>query len=105
MLSKITSPRTMLKLPWIGDDMLSPMAMDLSAGQLMQLGWIKLRASSTLHCRLGGDSQSIGGALEIIPSEDNFDVIRMVEGTKPALAPQTAISAYAPGCSKSALLP
>lgn len=105
VLSKITGPRTMLKLPWIGDDLLRPMAMDLSAGQLMQLGWIKLRASSTLHCRLGGDPQSIGGASEIIPSEDNFDVIRMVEGTKPARAPQTAISQYAPGCSKSALLP
>ncbi|MHB8060051.1 MAG: LCP family protein, partial [Gaiellaceae bacterium] len=105
VLSKITSPRTMLKLPWIGDDLLRPMATDLSAGQLMQLGWIKLRASTTLHCRLGGDSQSIGGASEIIPSEDNISVIQMVEGTRPARAPQTAISMYAPGCAKGALLP
>jgi LCP family protein required for cell wall assembly len=93
------------KLPWLGDKLLRPMATDLSAGELMQLGWNKLRASSTLHCRLGGDSQLVGGAWEIVPSEDNFDVIRMVEGTKPARAPQIAISAYAPGCSKSALLP
>jgi LCP family protein required for cell wall assembly len=105
VLAKITSPMTMLKLPWLGDDLLRPMGTDLSAGELMQLGWIKLRASSTLHCRLGGDSQSVGGALEIIPSEDNFDVIRMVEGTKPPQAPQTGVSAYAPGCSKNALLP
>jgi hypothetical protein len=95
----------MLKLPWLGDKLLRPMATDLSAGELMQLGWIKLRASSTLHCRLGGDSEMVGGASEIVPSEDNFDVIRMVEGTKPARAPQTNVSMYAPGCSKSTLLP
>jgi hypothetical protein len=47
----------------------------------------------------------VGGASEIVPSEDNFDVIRMVEGTKPARAPQTNVSMYAPGCSKSTLLP
>jgi LCP family protein required for cell wall assembly len=104
VLSKITSPMTMIKLPWVGDDLLKPMASDLSAAQLMQLGWIKLRASSTLHCRLGGDSQSFGGALEIAPSDDNFSVIQMVEGAKPARAPATS-SLYAPGCSTGALLP
>jgi LCP family protein required for cell wall assembly len=105
VLSKITSPMTMLKLPWLGEDLLRPMATDLSAGQLMQLGWIKLRASSTLHCRLGGDPQTVGGAKEISPTEDNFSVIRMVEGVEPARAPATGTSAYAPGCSKGALLP
>ncbi len=105
VLAKITSPMTMLELPWLGDDLLRPMATDLSAGQLMQLGWIKLRASSTLHCRLGGDSQYVGGGSEIIPSEDNYSVIRMVEGTEPARAPATAISQYAPGCSTGELLP
>jgi LCP family protein required for cell wall assembly len=105
VLSKITSPMTMAKLPWLGDDLLRPMATDLSAGQLMQLGWIKLRASSTLHCRLGGDSQSFGGALEIRPSEENFSVIRMVEGTEQARAPATGSSMYSPGCSKGTMLP
>ncbi|MGA9762422.1 MAG: LCP family protein [Gaiellaceae bacterium] len=105
VLSKITSPMTMLKLPSLGDDLLKPMATDLSAAQLMQLGWIKLRASNTLHCRLGGDSQSFGGALEIAPSEDNYSVIQMVEGTTPARAPDTSSSQYAPGCSKGTMLP
>ena len=104
VLSKITSPMTMIKLPWLGDDLLRPMATDLSASQLMQLGWIKLRASSTLHCRLGGDSQSVGGASEIIPSEENFSVIHMVEGTEPARAPDLSSSLYAPGCSKGTML-
>ncbi len=105
VLSKITSPTTMTKLPWLGDDLLQPMATDLSAGQLMQLGWIKLRASSTLHCRLGGDPQYVGGAREISPTEENFSVIRMVEGTEPVRAPAAGVSLYAPGCSKGALLP
>lgn len=105
VLSKITSPTTMIELPWIGDDLLRPMATDLSAGQLMQLGWIKLRSSSTLHCRLGGDSQTVGGASEIIPTEDNYSVIRMVEGTEPVRAPAAGSSLYAPGCSKGPMLP
>ena len=104
VLAKITSPSTMIKLPWIGEKLLRPMATDLSAAELMQLGWVKLRASSTLHCRLGGDSQSFGGALEISPSEDNFSVIRMVLGTTPPRPPDIATSQYAPGCSKGTLL-
>ena len=102
VLSKMTSPTTMLKLPWLGEKLLRPMATDLSAAQLMQLGWIKLRASNTLHCRLGGVSQNIGGALEIRPSEENYSVIQMVEGTRPARAPG---SLFGPGCSDKALLP
>jgi LCP family protein required for cell wall assembly len=105
VLSKITSPTMMIKLPWLGDDLLRPMATDLSASQLMQLGWIKMRASSPLYCRLGGDSQVIGGADEIIPTEENYSVIRMVEGTEPARAPDLSSSLYAPGCSKGAMLP
>jgi LCP family protein required for cell wall assembly len=105
VLSKITSFGTMIKLPWIGSDLLKPMATDLSASQLMQLGWVKLRASHTLHCRLGGDSETVGGAAEIRPSEDNFQVIAMVNGSEPPRAPDTTMSAYAPGCSSSAMLP
>ncbi|MGD0167149.1 MAG: LCP family protein [Gaiellaceae bacterium] len=105
VLSKITGLTTMLQLPWLGDDLMRPMATDLSAGDLMQLGWIKLRASSTLHCRLGGDPETIGGANEIAPAPENFSVIGMVEGTVPLRAPNTAISVYAPGCSTKAMLP
>jgi LCP family protein required for cell wall assembly len=105
VLSKITSPTSMIKLPWLGDALLRPMATDLSAAQLMQLGWIKLRSSSTLHCRLGGDSQSFGGAKEINPTEDNYSVIQMVEGTTPPLAPDLRSSLYAPGCTTASLLP
>jgi LCP family protein required for cell wall assembly len=104
VLAKITSVGTMFKLPWLGDDLLRPMATDLSAGQLMQLGWVKLRAGHALHCRLGGDPQSVGGASEIIPVEENFDVIRMVEGTEPPRPPLAGSSLYAPGCSSGPML-
>ncbi len=105
VLAKITGVKTMLQLPWLGGDLLRPLATDLSAAQLMQLGWIKLRASTTLHCRLGGDPQTIGGASELVPVEENFSVIRMVEGTETPRAPTDGASLYEPGCSKKALLP
>jgi LCP family protein required for cell wall assembly len=105
VLSKITGVTTMLELPWLADDVLKPMATDLSAGDLMQLGWLKLRASRTLHCRLGGEPQTIGGANELIPGEENFSVIRMVKGTETPRPPTVGATLYAPGCSTGTLLP
>jgi LCP family protein required for cell wall assembly len=105
VLSKITGLTTMLQLPWLGKDILKPIATDLSAGELMQLGWVKLRASHTLHCRLGGDPQTIGGASELVPGEENFSVIRMVQGTERPREPTSGASLYAPGCSTKAMLP
>ena len=81
------------------------MATDLSAGDLMQLGWLKLRASRTLHCRLGGESVNVGCARELNPGEENFSVIRMVKGTETPRGPAAGASLYAPGCSKGAMLP
>lgn len=106
VLSKITGVKTMLRLPWTGSDLLRPLATDLTASQLIQLGWIKLRASTTLHCRLGGDPQTTyGGASVIAPSEDNYAVIRMLEGTEAPRAPSDGTTLYEPGCSKGELLP
>ena len=39
MLREADEPRRLVQLPFIGDDMLKPLATDLSAGQMMQLGW------------------------------------------------------------------
>ena len=63
MTNKLVSAGTFLKLPFVGDDLVKPLATDLSAGQLLQLGWVRFRSneSRSLHCRLGGESQSIGG--------------------------------------------
>ncbi len=53
---KLTSFGTLVKLPFIGDDLLAPVTTDLSTHSFLSLGWSKFRSSSgsTLHCRLGG---------------------------------------------------
>ena len=59
--------------------LLAPLATDLSASEFLQLGWVKFRAGggSTIHCRLGGDPETIGGASVIRSSEENRNVISM----------------------------
>ena len=38
--------KTFIKAPFIGDDMVSPLATDLSAAEILQLGWVKRRTPS-----------------------------------------------------------
>ena len=73
MTDKLVSLGTFLKLPFIGDDLVKPLTTDLSAGQLLQLGWIRFRSNEgrSLHCRLGGEPQSIGGESVIVGGEEN----------------------------------
>ena len=87
MTSKIVSPATFVRLPFVGDELVKPLATDLSAGELLQLGWVRFRANPAraLHCRLGGELSSAGGQSVIVGDEENFAVIRMFEG---ASAPQ-----------------
>ena len=53
---KLASAGTYLDLPFIGDDLLRPLATDLTPSQMLQLGWVYWRSGSgrALHCRLGG---------------------------------------------------
>jgi LCP family protein required for cell wall assembly len=92
--SKFTSPGTLLKVPFDGGSLAKPLTTDLSAGQLMQLGWVKFRASasSSVHCRLGGDFGSGGNGS---PSEDNPATIAMFLGKS---APQPPTGPFNPGC-------
>ena len=79
---KLVSAGTFLKLPFVGDDLVKPLTTDLSAGQLLQLGWVRFRANegSSLHCRLGGESQSIDGSEVIVGGEENTATIAMFTG-------------------------
>ncbi len=97
--AKLTSSGTLLRLPFSGDSLLKPLATDLSTGQLLQLGWVKLRASggNTVYCRLGGDATSSGGQSVIIPSEDNRNALAMWRGDS---APQPPTTTFGPGCVK-----
>jgi LCP family protein required for cell wall assembly len=92
--NKLTSIWTVAKMPFIGKDLLAPIATDLSTGDMISLGWTKFRTSNakTLHCRLGGEPS--GG--EIIPTEENRLVLSMFTGQSAAV--QLFPSQFGPGC-------
>jgi len=94
-LSKLASPSTFFRLPFSGSKLLSPIATDLSTWQFAQLGWVKFRAGSTLHCRLGGRDLGDG---YITGDQENISVIQMVLGTSAPQPPPPGSGPYGPGC-------
>jgi LCP family protein required for cell wall assembly len=100
MADETTSFSTFLKAPFIGDDLVRPLATDLSAGQILQLGWVKRRTPSSgwLRCRLGGTIANIGGASYVIGSEENVSVIAMVTGKSAPQPPLPGSGPFGPGC-------
>jgi LCP family protein required for cell wall assembly len=92
--AKFTSMGTLARLPFSGGSFVKPLTTDLSAAQLVQLGWVRSRASGggSVHCRLGGD---LGGGGTGSPSEDNPATLAMFLGKS---APQPPVDAYGPGC-------
>jgi LCP family protein required for cell wall assembly len=99
MTSKLVSPTTFLKLPFIGEDLVKPLTTDLSAGQLLQLGWVRFRAneSRSLHCRLGGESQNVGGESVLVGGEDNTATIAMFTGLSAPQPPRPG-TVFGAGC-------
>ena len=96
---KVTSFATALKLPFRGGSIVAPLATDLSAGQVLQLGWTYFRSNKAdaLHCRLGGEPGSADGQSVIFGSEDNIATIAMFTDRSAPLPP-TQGAPYAPGC-------
>jgi LCP family protein required for cell wall assembly len=96
---KLTSVRSAAKLPFVGDDVVKPLATDLGAGQVLQLGWAYFRADSqkALHCRLGGEPGTADGQSVIFGSEDNVATVAMFLGRSAPLRPPKGLP-YAPGC-------
>jgi LCP family protein required for cell wall assembly len=92
--SKFTSVGTLTKLPFSGKSFVKPLTTDLSAWQLLQLGWVRSRAAGgqSVHCRLGGD---FGGGGTGSPSEDNPATLAMFLGQS---APQPPTDPFGPGC-------
>jgi len=99
MTDDLVGPGTFVRLPFIGGDLVKPLTTDLSAGQLLQLGWVKFRAnpSRALHCRLGGEPQSIGGESVLIATEENTAAIAMFTG-RSAPQPPPPGTTYGAGC-------
>jgi len=93
---KLTGFWTLVKLPFIGDDLLAPVSTDLSTHSFISLGWTKFRSSSgrTLHCRLGGELS--GG--DVVPVEENRNVIAMVTGDSAPQPPIPGSGVSGPGC-------
>jgi LCP family protein required for cell wall assembly len=87
-----------VRLPFIGKDVMRPIATDLSATQLLELGWVKFRASSTLRCRLGGVPEEVDGVAYIVGTEDNPAVVDMVLGKTAPQPPSKILGPFAPGC-------
>jgi LCP family protein required for cell wall assembly len=96
-LNKLSSPGLFFSLPFNGSSLLKPIATDLSTWKLMQLSWVKFRAGHTIHCRLGGTAENIGGGDYIIGNEQNIQVIDEVLGRN-ALQPPEKGNPFAPGC-------
>jgi LCP family protein required for cell wall assembly len=96
VLAKLTSFGTLAAAPFDAASWVRPIATDLTAWQLVELGWVKFRSSggNALHCRLGGDFGPGGTGA---PSEDDAATILMFLGKS---APQLPTSPFGPGCAR-----
>jgi len=99
MTDELVGLGTFVRLPFIGDELATPLTTDLSAGDLLQLGWVKFRANPAraLHCRLGGEPQSIGGESVLIATEENTAAIAMFTG-RSAPQPPPPGTTFGAGC-------
>jgi LCP family protein required for cell wall assembly len=97
---RLTSPRTLVRMPFVGDELLTPLASDLTTWEFTQLGWLRFRASDSrnLHCRLGGEGTTIGGESFIQGEQENFDVIAMFTGASAPQPPKPGSGPFGPGC-------
>jgi len=98
LMRKLVTPSSLFNLPSLGRDIARPLATDLSAPEILAMGWIKFRASRTLECHLGGTPASIGGQDVLQPSEQNAAVVQMFLG-KQAPQPAAPGQLFAPGCT------
>jgi LCP family protein required for cell wall assembly len=98
LLGKLASVGMWFKLPFVGGDLLKPITTDLSTNQIVQLGWIKFRAGSVIHCRLGGDLQSSYLGSTIQPTPENRGVILTLTGKSAPQPPAPGSGPYGPGC-------
>ena len=100
LMNELTGPRTLAKLPFIGEDLLRPLSTDLTTAEFMQLGWQKFRFDDdrALHCRLGGSASEIGGQSFLIGTEENVATIHMVLGATAPQPPLPGSGPFGPGC-------
>ncbi len=96
LLSKLTSPGVLVKLPFIGADVMSPLTTDLSAGDLIQIALVKKRSGNERHCRLGGTPSGFGGGYLVADEETRRTIAAFLGESAPQ--PPLPGSAYGSGC-------
>jgi LCP family protein required for cell wall assembly len=94
---QLVSFSSLLHLPSIGSSLAKPLTTDLSANELLGMGWNKFRASRTLECHAGGTPQVIGGQDVLLSVPENRQVVQMFLG-EIAPIPAAKGSLYDPGC-------
>ena len=94
-LSKLASVSTFFRLPFDGGNLMKPISTDLSTWDFLQLGWVKFRAGSVVHCRLGGSATGNG---YITSTQENIQVIQEVLGNSAPQPPAPGTGLYGPGC-------
>jgi polyisoprenyl-teichoic acid--peptidoglycan teichoic acid transferase len=94
-LGKLASFSTFVSLPFDGSSLLAPISTDLSTWDFMQLGWVKFRAGSVVHCRLGGSATGNG---YITGTEENIQVVQEVLGNSAPQPPAPGTGPFGPGC-------
>ena len=97
---ELVSPRSLLRLRTIGRELAEPLATDMSANQILSLGWVDFRAQRKLTCNLGGTPSSIGGVAGIVG--DNVGNRRVLDEFLGRVAVQVSKrpGAYEPACRR-----
>ena len=92
VLRKMTSVKTVAKLPLIGDELVAPLTTDLTTAQLAQIAWVYKRGNA-MHCRLGGSAATLPSGESVIVAEGDDKsrvILAMLGKTAPAPAPARA---------------
>ena len=89
--AKLASPGSIFRLRKVGESVADPLATDLSANEILQLGWVSWRAQRELQCNLGGDPFTENGAALLRP--DGGDTARVLG----EFLGRTTVSACRPG--------
>ena len=105
LMHQLVTPSSLLHLPSVGRSIAKPLATDLSANELLGMGWIKFRSGRTLECHLGGTPLVLGGQDVLQSSEQNAAVVQMFLGTSapPAGAQGPALRPRLPGFPRGPL--
>ncbi len=95
----LTAPSTLFRLRGVGAAAADPLATELSANQLLALGWVDFRAERHVSCHLGGTPQDIAGVSYLLARPENSRVIAEFLG-QAAPQPVRASDPFAPACTK-----